>query len=45
VTDDVDEAIRWIEASGVKGTPIKPKAVLGEKPPEAQDGVRERAAG
>jgi uncharacterized protein (TIGR00730 family) len=45
VTDDVDEAIRWIEASGVKGTPIKPKAVLGEKPPETQDGVRERAAG
>jgi hypothetical protein len=31
VTDDVDEAIRWIEASGVKGTPIKPAAVLGEK--------------
>lgn len=45
MTDDVDEAIRWIEASGIKGTPIKPKAVLGEKPPETQDGVRERAAG
>jgi len=45
MTDDVDEAIRWIEASGVKGTPIKPKAVLGEKPPGAHDGMRERAAG
>lgn len=31
VTDDVDEAIGWIRASGVKGTPVKPTAVLGEK--------------
>ena len=31
MTDDVDEAIGWIRASGVKGTPVKPTAVLGEK--------------
>lgn len=31
VTDDVDEAIAVIRASGVKGAPVKPAAVLGEK--------------
>lgn len=31
LTDDIDEAIAWIKASGVKGTPVKPSAVLGEK--------------
>lgn len=31
VTDDVEEAISLIEASGVKGAPVRPAAVLGEK--------------
>lgn len=31
LTDDVDEAIGWIKASGVKPTPVRPASVLGEK--------------
>lgn len=31
LTDDVDEAIAWIRASGVKPTPVAPATVLGEK--------------
>ncbi|RMH28393.1 MAG: TIGR00730 family Rossman fold protein [Planctomycetota bacterium] len=31
MTDDVDEAIGWIQASGVKETPVRPKSLLGEK--------------
>lgn len=48
MTDDVDEAIGWIRASGVKEAPIKPAAVLGEKQPEPQETLTEgaeRAAG
>lgn len=41
LTDDVDEAMEWIKASGVKGTPIEPAVVLGEK----REGVQRPKAG
>lgn len=34
VTDDIDEAIAWIKASGTKGQPIKPAGMLGESDPQ-----------
>ncbi|MCC5821954.1 MAG: TIGR00730 family Rossman fold protein [Phycisphaerales bacterium] len=40
MTDDVDEAIRWIREAGVHGLPIKPVPALGEKSPG-----QEKAAG
>jgi len=37
MTDDCDEAIEWIKEAGTKSVPVKPAAVLGERPAGSDD--------